>query len=275
MIRGFILALVAAFGAGPAAFAQNPPTQPQQQQPEVLRIRLEADHVTAEIRNSPLHHVLGEIAARTGIQFEIATVWNPPISLTLYRAPVEDAIRRILASGDSMFYFAKDAAGQSRIRRVRAFPRGLKGQPASLQLLGTGQATKSGDDATVTIERAFKALSEDPNVDVRQKAVEVIATVKGDAAVSALTLAVADKAAEVRVAAIEGLAGMGAREALPRIVESLKDKHPGVRQSAVEAVAVLGGSDHVKDLKPLLRDRDASVANAASLAMRRLSERHP
>jgi len=273
MISGFcrsavlplpLLALVA------AARAQNPPTQPP---PEVLRIRVEADHVTAEIRSSPLRHVLEELAARTGIVFEVATAWNPLISLTLYKVPLQEAVQRVVGGGDSIFYFAKDAAGVSRIRRVRAFPRGMKGQPASLQLLGTGVPTKSGDDAVDTVERALKAVTEHPNVEVRQKAVEVLATVKGDAAVSALTLALADKSPEVRAAAIEGLAGMGARPALPKVLATLKDSHPGVRQSAVEAVTLLGTAENVKDLKPLVRDKDPAVASAAEMGIRRLLQR--
>ncbi|PYV15670.1 MAG: hypothetical protein DMG07_09270 [Acidobacteria bacterium] len=260
MISGFcrsavlplpLLALVA------AARAQNPPTQPP---PEVLRIRVEADHVTAEIRSSPLRHVLEELAARTGIVFEVATAWNPLISLTLYKVPLQEAVQRVVGGGDSIFYFAKDAAGVSRIRRVRA-------------LLGTGVPTKSGDDAVDTVERALKAVTEHPNVEVRQKAVEVLATVKGDAAVSALTLALADKSPEVRAAAIEGLAGMGARPALPKVLATLKDSHPGVRQSAVEAVTLLGTAENVKDLKPLVRDKDPAVASAAEMGIRRLLQR--
>src|SRR5204863_1782727 len=105
MISGFcrsavlplpLLALVA------AARAQNPPTQPPP--PEVLRIRVEADHVTAEIRSSPLRHVLEELAARTGIVFEVATAWNPLISLTLYKVPLQEAVQRVVGGGDSIFY---------------------------------------------------------------------------------------------------------------------------------------------------------------------------
>ena len=75
-----------------AARAQNPPAQPPPP-PEVLRIRVEADRVTAEIRSSPLRHVLEELAARTGIVFEVATAWNPLISLTLYKVPLQEALR--------------------------------------------------------------------------------------------------------------------------------------------------------------------------------------
>jgi hypothetical protein len=251
--------------------AQNQPPPPG---PQSMQIRVDGEAVTAEIRNTPAHAVFEELAARTGVIFEVAEKWNPLISLVLYRTTIEEAIQRATAPGDSILYFGRDAAGRNRITVVRVFPRGLKGQPASLRVIGTGTTTKTSDDDPIqTADQALRALSTSAKLEVRQKAVEVLAAAKSPAAAQALLGAVDDKAVEVRVAAIEALAGMNEPAALPRILEALKDPNPGARQAAVEAVAQLGTAQNVKDLRPLARDRDPGVAGAAGLAIRRLSER--
>ena len=238
-----------------------------------MQMRIEGDAVTAEIRNTPAQTVLEELAARTGVVFEVATQWNPSISVAFFKTSLREAIQRCTAAGDSIVYFGKDGGGASRISVVRVFPRGMKGQAASLRILGTGAPTKTGEDSVETVDQAIAALAENGKLELRQKAVEVLAAAKGPAAAQALLLALDDKAVEVRVAAIEALAGMTERAALPRIVEALRDPNPGVRQSAVEAVALLGSAQNVKDIRPLSRDKDPGVAAAADLAIRRLSER--
>jgi hypothetical protein len=269
-----LLAALAAAGVR----AQNPPRVAAVPNPpavpETLMIRAEGDSITAEIRAVPLQRVLEELAARTGLIFEVLTQWNPQVSVSLFKVGLEDAVRRVATGGDSIFYYERDAVGKSRIHFVRIFPRGMRGQPAGLVQIGTGAVTRSGD-AVETADQALRALAESPKLETRQKAVEVLVATRSDAAIAALTQALSDRAVEVRVAAIEGLAGLNARAALPRIVELLKDAHPGVRESAVEAVALLGTTDNLKDLKPLTRDSDPGVAGAAELALRRLAGRRP
>lgn len=270
-------ALLAALAAGGDLLAQNPvrviANQPAV--PEAMTIRVDGEWVTGEIRSTPLQRVLAEIAARTGVVFEVATSWNPQVSITLFKVGTEEAVRRITASGDSIFYYARDAAGQSRVRYVRVFPRGMRGQSTSLVQIGTGAVTRRGDEVIENAEQALRALAESSNLEVRQRAVEFLVASPSEAALQALTRALSDGAVEVRVAAIEGLAGLGARGALDRIIELLKDSHPGVRQSATEAVAMLGTAANVKNLQALTRDSDPAVASAAEQAVRRLSGRRP
>lgn len=236
-----------------------------------MKIRVEDNQVTAEIRNTPLQVVLEELANRTGVVFEIQSQENPPISISLYRVSVLEAVQRIVSSENAIFYYGQDVAGQSRLEYVRVFPRTNQPQQPSLRYIGTGAVTKTGDDTVDTPEQALKVLAESQNLEARQKAVEVLVRAKGDAAILALTSVLEDPAPEIRAAAIEGLAGLSARSSLPGIVHALNDKHPGVRQSAIMAVALLGDSENVKDLRPLGRDGDASVAAAAEMAIRKLS----
>ncbi len=267
------------FPGQPRIPGQPFPGAPQPAQPSVppfLMIRVEENRVTAQIRATPLQQVLEELAARTGIIFEIQSQEDPPVSLSLYSEDLQEAIRRIVASENSILYYGNDAAGWSRLEYVRLFPRANQPQQPSLLYIGTGAVTKSGDDTVDTPEQALKVLSESQSVEARQKAVEVLAVAKGEIPIMALLGALLDPAPEVRSAALEGLASLGAHSSMPAIIQSLRDRHPGVRNSAIMAVALLGDAENVRDLKPLTRDPDASVAAAAEVAIRRLSSvRHP
>ncbi len=243
--------------------------------PAFMKILVDEDSVTAQIVSTPLPAVLQELAARTGVVFELPMQEATPVTLSLYKVTLKEAVERVADNKNSIFYYSRDAAGQSRIRFVRIFPRGNKPQQASLRYIGSGSVTRTSDDTVDTPEQAMKVLAESQNVDARQKAVEVLARVKSDAAVEAIIKALGDSAPEVKVAAIEALAGTGVPGALPKIIPALKDPHPGVRQSAVVAVALLGDSDNVRQVQPLTRDKDASVAAAAEMAVRKLGMRRP
>jgi len=259
----------------PTPLPRPPQNQPQPALPQHMKIRVEDDLVTAELRNVPLQTALEEMAARSGIVFEVAQQENDPVSVSFFKASLQEAVERLIGPGNFIIYFGKAESGQNRIQFVRVLTRSSKSAQASLRYLGTGSITKSGEDSIDNPEQAIKALSESKNVDTRQKAIEVLVAAKGEDTVPTLTKAIADDAPEVRAAAIEGLASLGARGALPTIVQSLKDKHPGVRQSAVMAVALLGDVDNLKDLRPMERDRDASVAAAADMAIKKLSTHRP
>jgi acylphosphatase len=243
--------------------------------PGVMKMRVDEGRVTGEIQAVPIQQVLEELAARTGIVFEVPAQENDPVSITFYKVTVQEAVQRLVGASNSMIYYTRDETGTNRIQRVRIFSSPGKNPQPSLRYIGTGTVTKTGDDTVDTPDQALKVLAESKKVDLRQKAVEVLVAAKGDAAVQALTQAVNDTAPEVRVAAIEGLATLGARSALPQILKSLRDPHPGVRQSAIVAVALMGDAVNVKDLRPLSKDPDASVAAAADTAIKKLATRRP
>ena len=254
----------------PTNRAQKPP-----QGPVTLKMRVDGGYVVADMRNVPLQRALEELAARTGIVFELGMQDTATASVSLYRVELREAIERIAADHDCIYYYGRDAEGQERLEFVRVFSRASKVQQPSLIYVGTGAITKTGDDAIETPEQALKVLAESGDMDARQKAVEVLAASKTDIAAEALAAAVGDPAPEVRAAAIEGLAGLGERNALPTVVKALKDKHPGVRHSAITAIALLGDSRELQYLHPMRDDPDASVAAAAEMAIRRLATPRP
>jgi hypothetical protein len=256
---------------GHASRQQAPPKEPV-----LFKMRVDDDgYVIADLRNVPLQRALQELADRTGVVFELGMQDTATASVSLYRVGLREAIERIAADHDCIYYYGRDAAGQERLEFVRVFSRAGNVQQPSLIYLGTGAITKTGDDAIDTPEQALKVLAGSGDIDARQEAIEVLVASKTDLSEEALAAAAGDPAPEVRAAAIEGLAALGDRKALPVVVQALKDKHPGVRHSAITAVALLGDSRELQYLHPMERDPDASVAAAAEMAIRRLATPRP
>ena len=248
------------------------PPQGQQQQPNpaAMKMRVVDGKVIAEITGTPLQTVLQELAERTGIIFEIRTQDNPLVTLRLDQVPLQEAIKRIASNSNTIFFYGQGAAESEHITMVRVFPRTTPVQQPAIAYLGTGLVTRS-NDLIETPEQAMKVLAEGKDVEVKEKAIEILVASKTDTAANALTLSMADPAPEIRAAAIEGLTSLQAHAALPEIIKCLKDSHPAVRRSAATAVALLGDAGNIKDIKPLSRDKDSSVAAAAETAIRKLS----
>jgi hypothetical protein len=244
------------------------PTQQKVPLPEVLVMRVDDDKITADIRNSPLQKVLGELAERTGIVFEIRSEDNPLVSVHLYGVSFQEAIQRIASDNNTIFYYDRDKP--TRITYVRVFPRTSSVKQPSIIYLGTGSVTKSNDDID-TPEQALSILAENASPEARIKAIEILSQTRSVEAIEALLKSVSDPEAEIRIAAIESLAELGVHEALAGIIKSLKDPDPGVRQSAIMAVALLGDESNLKDLEPLRMDDHAGVAAAVETAVQRLS----
>lgn len=245
--------------------------QAEKQAPAVLKMRVEEGTVTAEISNCPLHRALQELAERTGIIFEVRDPDSTLVSVRLDGVSLAEAIQRMAADYNTVFFYSRNAEGLERINLVRVFPRGNAPIQPGIVYLGTGTVTKR-NDTIVTLEQALNALGQSASVEEREKAVEFLLTQQSDETIQALVNALSDPAPEIRVAAIEGLEAIKARGALPQILKGLKDSHPEVRRSAAMAIGALGGSENLRDLELLRADEDAGVAAAAEMAMRTLSE---
>jgi hypothetical protein len=231
-------------------------------------MRVDQDTITANIQNSPLQRVLGELAERTGIIFEVRREDNPRVSVHLYGVTLQEAIQRIASDNNTIFFY--DSNEPARISFVRVFPRGDSVPQPSIVYLGTGAVTKSNDDID-TPEQALMVLSEKASPEAQIRAIEVLSQSGGDEAIEALIKALSDAGTDIRISAIEGLTELDARETLAEIIKYLKDPHPGVRQSAITAVALLGDETNLNDLNPLRNDEDAGVAMAAETAIQKLS----
>jgi hypothetical protein len=247
------------------------PTQPQAQQPQqpyVLRLHVDETGVMAEILNCPLQTVLQELAARTGIIFEIRTQDNLPVSLRPNQSlDMTEFVKRVASGCNTQFFYSQE--GPPHIALVRIFPRVALPQP-SVVYLGSGAVTKYNDDF-FNPGQAFRVLQESKNPEAREKAINYLVSNKSEGSIEVLMKCHSDPEPRIRMAAIEGLAALNAHSALPAIIKSLKDSQASVRQSAVTAVALIGDYANIRDLKPLTFDKDANVVTAANIAIQKLS----
>lgn len=270
--RVLSILLLASTALAQRSFPPNPRVQRQAdstiQAPESMRMRVEDGQVFSDLSSVPLQKALLELADRTGIIFEVRSQDNAPVSVHLSGISISEAVERIAAERNIMFFYDKDAS--ERISRVRVLPRTSPLQQPGLLYLGTGMVTKSSAEIR-TPEQARKVLGAGADMNDRERALKFLVAGKSSDAIPALTHALSDAAPEIRAAAIEGLAVLNSRRSLPAILRSLKDEHPDVRRSAVAAVALFGTAGNVKDLKPLTSDNNSAVVAAAESAIRKLS----
>ena len=136
------------------AAAQNPAhyqaqTQDQNQDiiPTVLTMQIKDGKVSASVRAAPLQKVLEELAAHSGIVFEVQSQDNPLISIALQEVSLQEAIQRIASADDLIFYHGRDSSGRGAIQLVKAYPRAEVPLQPSIRYIGRGVITKTGEDS--------------------------------------------------------------------------------------------------------------------------------
>lgn len=150
--------VLAAQEAGPP-----PPPTPRQMSMVVDRGRL-----TATIVDYPLHDVLEELSARSGITFVPGDgLDGERISAELQRLPLDEGVRRLLQHYDSFLYYgAVDQDTPSSLRAVWVFPKGqaITLRPVSPEVwASTKEAEASLADPNPLIrEQAYRMLMSRP-----------------------------------------------------------------------------------------------------------------
>ncbi len=245
---------------------------PLQNNSYTLKFHVDDAGITMDISNCPLQKVLEDLAARTGVIFEVRTQDNYLVSLHI-KTPINltTAIKRIASQSNTVFIYSEDESSPQSIKLVKIFPAGTGLPQPSVLYFGTGTITKD-NDAIENSEQAIATLLEGKEIGLRGKAIAFLVSEKYVQAGETLLKCISDPAPEIRIAVVEGLAALNVREALPKIIETLKDKDAGVRHSAAIAVSLLGNYSNIKDLRPLRSDKDLSVVAAAENAIRKLSE---
>jgi hypothetical protein len=266
--------------AGPRQPPQ-PPAQPgnpvqasvQQENASItLKFHVEEYGITMDLVNCPLQKALEDLAARTGVIFEVRTQDNYPVSLHI-KTPIDlvAAVKRIASLSNTVFIYNDDSESPQKIKMVKIFPATASLPQPSVIYLGTGVVTKSNDDIE-NAEQAIKILTEGKDIALRQKAIAFLVSEKNEKAIESLVPCLSDQSPEIRVAVVEGLAALNARNTLPEIIKTLKDANAGVRQSAVVAIALIGDYSNIKDLRSMRSDKDVNVLAAVENAIRKLSE---
>ena len=120
-------------------------------------------------------------------------------------------------------------------------------------------ATRGG---AVNISAVSKLL-QDPDIDVQNKAVDMIVHMKHPDTVKYLAEALKDESEYARRAAVEVLNELGDRESVKDLLNVLKDDDWWVRSRAGDALAEIGGPKVVDSVVALIRDEDEDIRRTA------------
>jgi|WetSurMetagenome_2_1015567.scaffolds.fasta_scaffold61386_3 hypothetical protein len=122
-------------------------TQNQNIVPLSLRMQIKDGRVNAAVRSAPLQRVLEELAARSGVVFQVQSQDNPLVSITLQEVSLQEAIQRIASADDLIFYHGRDSSGQSAMQLVKVYPRADVPLQPSIRYIGSGVITKTGENS--------------------------------------------------------------------------------------------------------------------------------
>ena len=122
-----------------------------------------------------------------------------------------------------------------------------------------------GHDLSVRV--LVNQMSRDPSAQVRQECVKALTTLQRTEGLSAVEVALSDRAALVRLTAVWGLYRMAGAESGPALVGMFSDESAEVRRRAVTCVSWLGQEQLAVELLPLLEDSSFLVRLAAVEAM--------
>ncbi len=237
-------------------------------------IRVSNNLLTVKLKDAPLEKVLTEIANQTGIQFIFHGPMEELLSADFADFPLETGLRRLIRDFDHIFIYreGKTRGSEPEVKKVLIYSRKGKKPREGLQtsLIGPQKGPPQGPPAA-SPEFPVKAL-EDKDPEVRQEAVDRLATLKDERAIAHLTrVLLTDKDEDVRESAAEALGELGDERAIGPLVQALKDKDAGVRESAVEALRHIGGEAVIRPLMDALKDEDEDVREAAADALKELT----
>ncbi|MBI4263128.1 MAG: HEAT repeat domain-containing protein [Acidobacteria bacterium] len=173
--------------------------------------------------------------------------------------------------GHSATRFRLDGADRAQAASPGSGAR-APGQAASQDSGVTDETRRRVADALLT------ALN-DENEEVRQRALEGLASMRDPAAIPALLKALRDPSVEVRERALNALAPFDTPEAVEGVLSALTDQSAGVRARAARQLAVLGSRGRLDDAKyvgvlsGLLKDMAPDVRVQAIVALGRLRRR--
>jgi serine/threonine-protein kinase len=123
----------------------------------------------------------------------------------------------------------------------------------------TALATRDGD---INIDRVAKLLR-DPDLDVQNKAVDVIIKIRHPETIKFLVPALKDESEYTRRAAVEVLNEIGDANSVKDLLGALKDDDWWVRARAGDALAEIGGPRVVNAVLELIQDKDEEIRRSA------------
>ncbi|NOX68756.1 MAG: protein kinase [Gammaproteobacteria bacterium] len=115
---------------------------------------------------------------------------------------------------------------------------------------------------TINIDRVSKLLN-DPDLDVQNKAVDVIIKVNHPDTIKYLVDALKDESEYTRRAAVEILNEIGDASSIKDLLDAIKDDDWWVRARAGDALAEIGGPKVVNAVLELVKDKDEDIRRTA------------
>jgi len=117
-------------------------------------------------------------------------------------------------------------------------------------------------DGDINIDRISKLLH-DPDLDVQNKAVDVIVKINHPDTIRFLVEALKDESEYTRRAAVEILNEIGDAESIKDLLDAIKDDDWWVRARAGDALAEIGGPKVVNAVLALIKDKDDDIRRTA------------
>jgi hypothetical protein len=240
-IRPSLALLLAAFIL-PATLAESGAAADRQPRDDGdIRIELNDDLLSAEIRNASLPQVLTEIGKLAG--FKVVRVDDfddfPRIDSKFESLPLEAAVKRLVADTNSIFFYSAEQGGGPG-RRL-----------SQLWLLGPGEA---GPDLSRQDQAIDGLQNEEPLI--RSQAVLRLVQQEGEeAALEKLSLMLqTDQDPLVRSRVAIALGALGDERAVPELEAALQDPNSSVRAQSITALGHIGGDRATMALGSILTD---------------------
>ncbi len=123
----------------------------------------------------------------------------------------------------------------------------------------TALATREGD---IKIDKVAKLLR-DPDLDVQNKAVDVIIKIRHPETIKFLVPALKDESEYTRRSAVEVLNEIGDTNSVKDLLGALKDDDWWVRARAGDALAEIGGPKVINAVLQLIQDKDEEIRRSA------------
>ena len=155
------------------------------------------------------------------------------------------------------------------INLITKFDRPEVNQALEMQLRDANKMVRSaaltalasrGDAVNIS---AVARLLQDPDIDVQNKAVDMMVQLNHPETVRYLTDALKDESEYARRAAVEVLNEVGTKDSVKELFQVLKDDDWWVRSRAGDALAEIGGPKVVNSVVQLIKDEDEEIRRTA------------
>lgn len=231
-----------------------------------VRVTLEGGLLSVRASGEPLSRVLRVFAAETGVEFVLHDTTDAPVSVTIERQPLAQALERLFRSRSTLLVFAGRGA-RSRLAAVHV----LSAEAVAGETTAPGAA--GGDVPAVDPEvlALITILGRDDSDLVRRRAAATLGARHVPEALDPLaTSATTDDDAGVRERAVRALGSSWDAKAVDPLAKALDDPDVYVREQAAQSLGRLWAAEAVEPLaRAATSDPESMVREAAVTALAR------